>query len=953
MKKITFWTGLVLWCLGPVSGQQPYFRYHKLPEDWTDAEVSTIYEASGGFVWIGTDQGLLRFDGLDFKPFRVAGNPNPLEVSAIYADRLGTLWVGYESGTIVHMHGDDSLRVWSPEEGLPDVPITGFGEDEKGRLWFGTYGEGVYFYDGTRMYNFNMDDGLPAEDIYTLVAGPDGRMLIGSDSGLSICWMEGGRKQIKNLTKADGLPDDIIKAILPADDGHIWAGGFDGGICRISLKDFSVQKPETAWKNGVINNLLIFDGLELWIGTEGNGIWRYNFDEKRYSAVESFRFGKARIQDLLKDVEGNVWVASNEVPLASANRQFEFLHDGLKDIQAVLYDKDHQLWVGAQTGLYKYETQADGGKTFLEVIPGINVISLHDNDSGVLWIGCFGEGLYAYQKSTGATRIFTESDGLSNGSILSIADDGDKLWLATLGGVSSIKAGTNPFGDRIVFKKEEDLGANFVFKVYCDSKGRKWFGTDGKGLVMMDKGRIANYDSTGAQAFKSVYAVTEDESGRIWFSTAKEGLFSFDGSVFGHFGLQEGLRSLTINGLATDGKGQVLVIHPNGIDLLNPELKHFIYFDREVGLTDFEPNLNAIYADKEGRVWIGAKEGVIGFNPLKEALSIHPRIMIDRVSVFLEPIDFNRVNSFPHDRNGLAIDYSGIWLTDPETVKFRYKLEGFDREWIISADRRVVYSNLPPGDYKFVISASENGKFQSEPIATYSFLIRTPYWKKNWFIGASVLLGVLLVYYIIQIREKRLQRVEALKKEKVESQYETLKSQINPHFLFNNFNTLVAIIEESPELAVEYVEKLSDFYRHILQYREKDLIDLQEELGLVMDYGFLLEKRFGDGLQLKTEEIPQEACIAPLALQMLVENAVKHNVISKSRPLKIRIYPDDHGYIVVCNNLQKKLSPEKSTGFGLQSIAKRYEHLSQKNIRVEESADSFKVFIPLIKKEPA
>ena len=86
---------------------------------------------------------------------------------------------------------------------------------------------------------------------------------------------------------------------------------------------------------------------------------------------------------------------------------------------------------------------------------------------------------------------------------------------------------------------------------------------------------------------------------------------------------------------------------------------------------------------------------------------------------------------------------------------------------------------------------------------------------------------------------------------------------------------------------------------------------------------------------------------------MLVENAVKHNVISKSRPLKIRIYPDDHGYIVVCNNLQKKLSPEKSTGFGLQSIAKRYEHLSQKNIRVEESADSFKVFIPLIKKEPA
>ncbi len=949
MRTIVAGTGFFCLLIANLFAQQPFFRYPKLPEDWKDAGIKIIYEAPDGFLWIGTDKGLLRFDGLEFKPYRIPSSSYSQHVTAAFSDSRGLLWIGYQDGAVYTLKNGEELKLWEPEEGHPAAAITAFAQDQKGRLWLGTYGEGIYYTDNGHVYNLDSDDGLPAADIYTLVAGPDGKIWAGTDSGLSLCWLEDGKKRVRNLTRSDGLPDDIIRCILPVGDNKVWVGGFDGGVCRISAGDYSVEYPKSAWTHGVINALAIFKDLELWIGTEGNGVWRYHFEEGRYDPVDPARFGKAKVHDLIRDVEGNIWIASNEVPLASANRQFEFLRDGLQNIQAVLLDNQQKLWVGAQTGLYQYEKLQDGSGHFKLLLSGINVISLYDNKEGILWIGSFGEGLIGYDKNSGATRVFTEAEGLSNGNILSIAASKDKLWLGTFGGVSSSKLGANPFSGDVSFQKEEGLGANYIFKVYCDKKNRIWFGTGGNGLGLLEQGKIRYFDNAGGKPFKSVYSITEDHEGKIWFSTAEEGLFSFDGAKFEHFGVQAGLRGLSIAGLGTDAKGQILVIHPNGIDLLDPELKHFIYYDREVGLEEFGPYENAMCADDRGKIWIGAKDGVISFNPLSEPLSIHPRINIDKVSVFLEGVDFRTINSFPHNRNGLAFDFSGIWLTDPETVKFRYKLENYNREWIVTSDRRVIYSSLPPGDYRFVISASENGKFAAEPVASYAFTIRMPYWRKPWFIVSVTLIGFFLVYYIIQRREQRLKKEAALKREMVESQYQTLKSQINPHFLFNNFNTLVAIIEETPQLAVEYVEKLSDFYRHILQYREKDLIELEEELNLVKDYGFLLNKRFGDGLEMVVTDIEAPGYIAPLTLQMLVENAVKHNVISKSRPLKIEIHLDSEGYIVVCNNLQKKLSPEKSTGFGLQSIAKRYELLSNKKIRVEETPTHFKVFIPLIK----
>ncbi|MCC7246378.1 MAG: sensor histidine kinase, partial [Saprospiraceae bacterium] len=176
-----------------------------------------------------------------------------------------------------------------------------------------------------------------------------------------------------------------------------------------------------------------------------------------------------------------------------------------------------------------------------------------------------------------------------------------------------------------------------------------------------------------------------------------------------------------------------------------------------------------------------------------------------------------------------------------------------------------------------------------------------------------------------------------------------LKSQINPHFLFNSFNTLITIIEESPKVAVSYVEHLSDFYRSIMAYREQDFIPVQEEMALVRNFYFLLQKRYETGLQLSDSISSQLAGnVMPLSVQILVENAVKHNVISPNRPLIIEIFSDADGYITVRNNIQRKITPEASTHFGLQSLIRRYRLLGYKEVQVEDNAAYFTVRIPVI-----
>lgn len=213
-------------------------------------------------------------------------------------------------------------------------------------------------------------------------------------------------------------------------------------------------------------------------------------------------------------------------------------------------------------------------------------------------------------------------------------------------------------------------------------------------------------------------------------------------------------------------------------------------------------------------------------------------------------------------------------------------------------------------------------------------------------------LTVVAVYesiYFMNELKKSVEEKEKLKRENLHAQLDALRTQVNPHFLFNNLNTLSSIIPEDPQRAVDFVQQLAKVYRHILEVKDEKSIDLKEELDVLRAYAFLLKTRFGDNLDI-TISVPDEKLkrkIIPLSLQILMENAIKHNIVSSEKPLKIDVYAMN-GRLIVNNNLQKKNQVNESTGIGLDNIRNRYKLLSDKQVEVTESGANFTVSIPLI-----
>jgi LytS/YehU family sensor histidine kinase len=280
-------------------------------------------------------------------------------------------------------------------------------------------------------------------------------------------------------------------------------------------------------------------------------------------------------------------------------------------------------------------------------------------------------------------------------------------------------------------------------------------------------------------------------------------------------------------------------------------------------------------------------------------------------------------------------------------------LEGPDERRQITRDREVIFSDLSPGDHVFRVRAFTGEAPSEEEWSTIRFTIRPPIWARAWFILLSLAVAITFFVLLLRARDKRLRERERIEREKVRFQLDALRSQVDPHFLFNSFNTLVELIETDADIAVAHVEKLSLFFRNILQVRDKELITVDEELGLLANYFALEQHRFGEAISMEVtvSDDAREKYIVPLTLQLLVENAIKHNIATIQRPLHISVASAEED-IVVTNPVQERLTSPRSMGFGLDSIRKRYKALSERPIRMERTEERFIVAIPLITHAP-
>lgn len=951
---------LLLFYLTGIQAQEPKFIQHELGNLYTDIPVNVMLQDRNGMVWLGTAVGLARYDGNVSYPIRLDTTQDSLSISSLFEDHDGKIWVGTSSGKIYFLDTTRKTHSFDIEEGHPVKRITAILQDTAGHIWFSTYGEGVYVYTGTRLFNFDMKDGLSGNDIYAMTITSKGEVWIGTDDGINICTFNNEVKKIKTLGLHDGLPDQIITALKSDAQDNVWIGTFEFGVVRYDAALHKITKPFENVQLDEITSFEIFNNHEVWIGTSSSGVWRYNsqFNSIR-KLVTLLPFSPFAVTDILADVEGNIWISMSEGILLSAFNSFEALSTDIGEIQTLYCDRLDKLWIGTIKGLYRLEQYSNAASKTIRVAPtyDFNITDITEDDFGNLWIATLDKGLFIYIPTTGKISFIRSSIEMLGSSIMSMDRTKKDIYIATLQGVVSYPAESDITKEKeIRFKFLNDpwqSNLHFVFQVFVDSKDRAWFATDGNGAYCVDGEKVTQYKGNDSIALTKVYSIGEDQQAHMWFNTHDLGLVELNGTNYRPLNISKGLASMDVTSIASTRNGDILVSHHRGIDLMEPERRHFMYYSSEIDAEEFKPGQNAVTTDSKGNVYIGGMNKIFKYYAADHEFSIDPRTQITEVRVNQQAIDFTVKHLFSYHENYLSFEYIGLWYTAPHAVTYNYKLIGYDKDPKISKDNIASYSSLPPGDYTFLVKASENKSFFDEPIASYSFTIAKPFWMKAWFILAlSALIGIGF-YWLFRIRSSTAERKAMQKKEMIESQLQALKAQINPHFLFNSFNTLITIIDENtltPEVAIEYVEKLSDFFRSILQYREHETISIEEEFELVHTFGYLLTKRYGTNLTLHFDKAPKDAYILPLTLQMLVENAVKHNVIAENKPLDVYITVDPDHYITVCNNLQPKSKTEPSTKFGLQSILRRYQLMSERKVIIEKDKETFRVRIPIIKK---
>lgn len=951
---------LMLCVMGPVIGQEPVFVQHDIGDCHTGSPVNVIFQDRQCMIWLGSDMGLSRYDGTNCHPVFIDEQPADISVRAMFEDSRSRIWIGTTSGRIFVMDKKRTLKEFETEEGHPDVPITSIRQDDHGQIWFATYGEGLYVYTGDRLFNIDVMDGLSGNDVYGMDSTPDGSIWIGTDNGISVCSFHDEKKHIRNIGLKDGLPDQIVTSLVADDKGDVWVGTFEFGVVSFNHETSEFEQPFTCKGMDEITALTLFDRDELWIGTRTSGVWRYCPGHQQAERIHALRQEKqTRVNALRTDVEGNIWVSMEGGKVMSGFRPFESVQLDIPVIQAIYSDASDKVWVGTMNGLFLLEEPLFAPARAKRILPDVslNITNMIEDDFGHLWIGTLDKGLYVFDPQSGKVHHIGSGVGGGGLTIMSMALSEKFIWVATLEGVVAYPREINILVHGVShFTLLDDpwqSNLHFVFQVFVDSRNRVWFASDGNGVFKMEEGQVEHITGDSVLVLKTVYSICEDKRGHIWFNAADFGMVDYDGKTFTPFGIQEGLPMPNLAGINTLGSGDILITSEKGLTLLNPELRHPMYYGEEIGIRGWDPGLNANASTTKGHVLVCGKNVVYkGYSP-KDKLSIHPRTQLTAVTVFDKEVDYLSQDRFGHNQNYFSFHYVGLWYTSPASVSYLYKLEGYDRQWKESKDNEASYSNLPPGDYTFAVKASENNSFLDEPIATYSFSIARPFWLTPWFISIFFLTALGGFYWLVKSRERKSARQAMARKDMIESQLTALKAQINPHFLFNSFNTLITIIDENPmkpELAVKYVEKLSDFYRSILQYREHETISLDEEWDLVRNYVYLLQERYGDNLRLHMDPPEKDSFILPLTLQMLVENAVKHNVITDQYPLDLYIKIDDEGYITVTNSLKPKVIPDPSTQFGLNTISSRYQLISDKKVIIQRNADTFVVRIPILKK---
>ncbi len=897
---------LVLFLLiaATVSAQQYNFINYTAQDGLAQSQVRDICEDEQGYLWVGTSGGLSQFNGIEFVNYSVDDGLPDNNIRKLYLSKKGKLWIATPKGVAYYSKGaftsfpfKDSYRINGIAEFKGDIHFA----SNTGLIRFKNEEFDLLENDSTTYF------------LRTITNYKDSVLFFGSTRGI-LTW--DGEKMAR--FPLQGLDDDMSIRDIKIEGDLLYFTSRDVGVVRCNLRNGKCFRYPLDYNTALFLNV----HKNIVFGTSAtSGAFMIKGDEILYFSEEN-GLNANNFKCLYRDTESNIWLGT----------------DG--------------------QGLLKFSGTSVVTYTERDSLSSKLVLSISQNKNGTYTFGTYDEGVTKMRLPEKRTEYFSYPDKLVDNTIWSIElDASDNLWVGTSNGLTVLddedEIVTNLLmadgrkirtilhldnGQKTILGGDEGLAVivgdsvNYLHDSLNVNKlfaqGDKIYCGGFNGLYVFDKnGNFETLKRINLPA-ESVNTLTADKRGNLWIGTMN-GLFVMNqqGIIY-RFLLDElDYRSKWILGLIHSTTNSIWVSTMSGVYEIAESRKDkrgykINSFGSSEGFSDEECNINALYEDNRGFIWVGTAGGLVKIDPSQNDELFDydlPKLHITGIRLFMETFDysdfpaeidetFNVPNSItlPHSKNYLTFDFIGINLKDPNAVQYEHRMIGVTEQWSpLSKSNEATYSFLPPGDYKFEVKAM-NKSNEWSVVKSIDVVIRPPFWKSWWFVSLSILVGVGIVILIFRARISALKQRQENEKLDMKNrllflEQRSLNASMNRHFIFNSLNSIQYFINSSDKLSANRF--LSNFAKLIRKNLDSSastnfIVTLQEEIERIELYLALEKMRFSDKFQyevivsssLDTESIE----IPSMILQPFVENSIIHGVLSLENEghISIEIYED-------------------------------------------------------------
>jgi ligand-binding sensor domain-containing protein/serine phosphatase RsbU (regulator of sigma subunit) len=755
--------------LSPKAYSQSYqFEKYNVEDGLPQQYIYSLNQDNNGFIWVGTGDGISKFDGIEFKNYTVADGMAENFVTCSAQKQANTIWLGHNKGGISKIVNGEIYSV-IPDT-LLETKITDIVIDSDNYVW-ATSQDGFLIKINPKLEYKKFDLFSNKKNIYSIAGRVEDKILIGTDDGLYL-WSLDTKMEPTKFEKIEYLKQNKISCITASKQisNNFWVGTAEAGLYQLKFEEGKFKSRHFDDVN--INSSNIQDIEEdvhnnLWISSY-EGLYKLIYNKEIKGLKKAVRFGEENgignyITTTILDQEGNAWIGMYGDGLAMLKDEIFTFHSNSDD-ESIPNDTrcfveiENVKWYGLSNGLLKIDS--NGEKTYFNSKNGFKDVAVSSIlDAGIgLYIGTDGEGLFTFNfKSEKFLKQHLITSYLAN-SINKLLGNSNDLWVASEGGLIKKNIIT---GKTQVYNTLRGLKHNSVYDVIMLKDGSVVLGSHSNELTIIKNDQLSHIRIADMDQPMDIVSMELDKDNNLWLATLGNGVFKQENDSFIQVSIDDGLKSDYCYSIVSDDKNGVWVGHRGGLSRISKETFEVQVFDSKNGITnDF--NQGATFIDSEKNIWFGTNEKVLKFNSKKFLKNTSPPVVsIKNLYISDTKVPIENQMILPYSSYKLKIDFIGISFKQPEGVKYQYYLEGYDLEWSESSIlNTATYPRIDDGLYTFYVKACNIDGYCSEETLAFQIEISAPIWKKWWFWLIILFLVAFIIIFIVKKREANQKEIQ-------------------------------------------------------------------------------------------------------------------------------------------------------------------------------------------------